>query len=93
MFDVDTLREPQRRQPHAIVELLRGLQAERGLSLVFITHNLPLVRSIADHVVVMNQGTICERGPVDQVLQALQDADTQQLLADVPKLTVAAGEA
>ena len=93
MFDVDTLREPQRRQPHAIVELLRGLQAERGLSLVFITHNLPLVRSIADHVVVMNQGTICERGPFDQVLQAPRDPCTQQLLADVPKLTVAAGEA
>jgi peptide/nickel transport system ATP-binding protein len=70
----------------AIVELLRGLQAERGLSLIFITHNLPLVRSIADQVVVMNGGRICERGPVGQVLEAPTDAYTAQLLADVPKL-------
>ncbi len=77
----------------AIVELLRGLQAERGLSLIFITHNLPLVRSIADHVVVMNGGTLCERGTVAEVLQAPKDAYTMQLLADVPKLTVPAGEA
>jgi peptide/nickel transport system ATP-binding protein len=74
----------------AIVELLRGLQAERGLSLVFITHNLPLVRSIADQVVVMNGGTLCERGTVGQVLQAPKDPYTVQLLADVPKLTVPA---
>ncbi len=71
----------------AIVELLRGLQAERGLSLIFITHNLPLVRSIADHVVVMNGGRICEAGTVTQVLEDPQDAYTQQLLADVPKMT------
>jgi peptide/nickel transport system ATP-binding protein len=77
----------------AIVELLRGLQAERGLSLIFITHNLPLVRSIADYVVVMNGGTLCERGRVADVLQAPKDAYTMQLLADVPKLTVPVGEA
>jgi peptide/nickel transport system ATP-binding protein len=76
----------------AIVELLRGLQAERGLSLIFITHNLPLVRSIADHVVVMNGGTLCERGTVGEVLQSPQDPYTTQLLADVPKLTVPAGD-
>jgi peptide/nickel transport system ATP-binding protein len=77
----------------AIVELLRGLQAERGLSLIFITHNLPLVRSIADHVVVMNGGRICERGTVAQVLEAPQDAYTTQLLADVPKLETLVGGA
>jgi ABC-type microcin C transport system duplicated ATPase subunit YejF len=58
-----------------------------------LARSLPLVRSIADHVVVMNQGTICERGSVDQRLQAPQDRYTRQLLAGVPKLTVAAGEA
>jgi peptide/nickel transport system ATP-binding protein len=77
----------------AIVELLRGLQHERGLSMIFITHNLPLVRSIADHVVVMNDGRICERGTVSEVLEAPKDAYTAQLLADVPKMTVAVGEA
>jgi peptide/nickel transport system ATP-binding protein len=76
----------------AIVELLRRLQAERGLSLIFITHNLPLVRSIADHVVVMNGGRICESGSVTQVLQDPKDAYTVQLLADVPKLTTPVGE-
>ncbi len=76
----------------AIVELLRGLQHERGLSMIFITHNLPLVRSIADHVVVMNDGRICERGTVAEVLEAPKDAYTAQLLADVPKMTVSVGE-
>jgi len=76
----------------AIVELLRRLQAERGLSMIFITHNLPLVRSIADHVVVMNDGRICERGTVTEVLEAPKDAYTTQLLADVPKMTVPVGE-
>ena len=47
----------------AIVELLLRLQAERGLALLFITHNLPLVRSIADDVTVISAGEICERGP------------------------------
>jgi len=76
----------------AIVELLRGLQHDRGLSMIFITHNLPLVRSIADHVVVMNGGRICERGTVSEVLEAPRDGYTAQLLADVPKMTVAVGE-
>jgi peptide/nickel transport system ATP-binding protein len=68
----------------AIVELLLRLQAERGLSLLFITHNLPLVRSIADDVTVISAGEICERGPVTRVLSAPSHAYTRQLLADVP---------
>ena len=68
----------------AIVELLLRLQAERGLALLFITHNLPLVRSIADDVTVISAGEICERGPVTQVLAAPSHAYTRQLLADVP---------
>jgi len=77
----------------AIVELLRGLQAERGLSLIFITHNLPLVRSIADQVVVLNQGAICEAGPVAEVLHSPKHPYTAQLLADVPKLETPVGGA
>ena len=73
----------------AIVELLRRLQAERGLSLLFITHNLPLVRSIADEVVVISAGTIREHGPVAEVLASPRDAYTAQLLADVPRLVTA----
>jgi peptide/nickel transport system ATP-binding protein len=77
----------------SVVELLRGLQAERGLSLIFITHNLPLVRSIADQVVVLNEGVICEAGPVAEVLHSPKDPYTTQLLADVPKLETPVGEA
>jgi peptide/nickel transport system ATP-binding protein len=68
----------------AIVELLLRLQAERGLALLFITHNLPLVRSIADDVTVISAGQICERGPVTRVLTEPSHAYTRQLLADVP---------
>jgi peptide/nickel transport system ATP-binding protein len=70
----------------AIVELLLRLQAERGLALLFITHNLPLVRSIADDVTVISAGEVCERGPVAQVLTAPSHSYTRQLLADVPSI-------
>jgi peptide/nickel transport system ATP-binding protein len=68
----------------AIVEMLLRLQAERGLSLMFITHNLPLVRSIADDVTVISAGQVCESGPVTQVLTAPTEAYTRKLIADVP---------
>ena len=47
----------------AIVELLRDLRIETGLSMLFITHNLALIRTIADRVVVMTDGRIVESGP------------------------------
>ena len=46
----------------AIVELLGSLQRDLGLSMLFITHNLPLVRSIAQRVAVLSQGSIVELG-------------------------------
>src|SRR5262249_35829000 len=51
----------------AIVELLGGLQRDLGLAMLFITHNLPLVRSIAQRVAVLNQGTIVELGDTGRV--------------------------
>jgi peptide/nickel transport system ATP-binding protein len=69
----------------AIVEVLRGLQAERGLALVFITHNLALVRSIAQRAAVMQDGRIVEQGDTDQVLDKPQAEYTQRLLADIPR--------
>ena len=71
----------------AIVELLRRLQRERGLSLLFITHNLALVRSIAQEVVVLHEGRVVERGTTDRVLSHPEDDYTICLLEDVPKLT------
>jgi peptide/nickel transport system ATP-binding protein len=76
----------------AIVELLGGLQRDLGLSMLFVTHNLPLVRSIAQRVAVMSEGRIVELGPVEDVLNAPRDDYTRRLLANTPSLEVATGE-
>ncbi len=73
----------------AIVELLGHLQRDLGLAMLFVTHNLPLVRSIAQRVAVMSQGRIIELGDVDQVLEAPKDPYTRRLLSDTPSLEVA----
>ena len=70
-----------------IIELLRRLQAEHQLSLLFITHNLALVRSIAQSVVVLSRGRVVESGPVAQVFEQPQDPYTVHLMKDVPRLT------
>jgi peptide/nickel transport system ATP-binding protein len=70
----------------AIVQLLRGLQEEMGLTMLFVTHNLALVRSIAQRVAVMSAGRIVELGPTEQVLGAPQVEYTKRLLADTPSL-------
>ena len=68
------------------VEVLRRLQRERKLSMVFITHNLALVRSIAQTVVVLCEGRVVEVGPVEQILENPRDPYTVRLIEDVPKL-------
>jgi peptide/nickel transport system ATP-binding protein len=73
----------------AIVELLGQLQRDLGLAMLFVTHNLPLVRSIAQRVAVMSGGRIVELGPVDRVLQDPTDEYTRRLLADTPSLETA----
>jgi peptide/nickel transport system ATP-binding protein len=70
----------------AIVDLLAGLQRDLGLSMLFVTHNLPLVRSIAQRVAVMQEGRIVELGDVDAVLGNPHDAYTQRLLSDTPQI-------
>ena len=70
----------------SIVGLLADLRAERDLALLFVTHNLALVRSIADRVVVLNAGRIVESGPTAQVLDAPADPYTRALVADTPTL-------
>jgi len=69
-----------------IVELLRGLQAERRLAMIFITHNLALVRSIAQSAVVLRDGAVVESGPTEQVLEHPADPYTIRLMEDVPTL-------
>jgi peptide/nickel transport system ATP-binding protein len=70
----------------AIVELLGELQQELGLAMVFVTHNLPLVRSIAHRVAVMSGGRIVELAHVDEVLLSPSDEYTKRLLEDTPAL-------
>ena len=73
----------------AIVELLATLQRDLGLAMLFVTHNLPLVRSIAQRVAVMSHGRVVELGAVDQILEKPGDSYTKRLLSDTPSLEVA----
>jgi peptide/nickel transport system ATP-binding protein len=68
----------------SIVALLQRLREEDQLSLLFVTHDLPLVRSIADRVAVLNRGRIVECGAADQVLESPHDTYTKSLIADTP---------
>jgi len=76
-----------------IVELLRRLQREHHLAMIFITHNLALVPSIAQSVIVLRDGAIVESGPAGPVLRHPADPYTVRLLQDVPRLAAAPGEA
>jgi peptide/nickel transport system ATP-binding protein len=77
----------------AIIELLGELRREMGLSMLFITHDLALIRTIADRVAVMNQGRIVEEGRVDGILTAPSADYTRELLANTPSIEVALGHA
>ncbi len=70
----------------SIVELLVRLQREIGLCMLFVTHNLALIRSIAYDVAVMSEGRIVEYGPTDDVLANPQAEYTKKLLADTPTI-------
>jgi peptide/nickel transport system ATP-binding protein len=73
-----------------IIELLDQLRRDRQLSMLFVTHNLALVHSVADEIAVILDGRIVERGPVDRVLTQPSSQETQTLLANVPRLATAA---
>ncbi|MBX3507837.1 MAG: ABC transporter ATP-binding protein [Parvibaculum sp.] len=68
-----------------ILKLLMDLKRETGMALLLITHDLGIVRKMADHVHVMTKGKIVEHGPTEQVFSAPQHAYTQHLLASEPK--------
>ncbi|RUX10021.1 ATP-binding cassette domain-containing protein, partial [Mesorhizobium sp. M8A.F.Ca.ET.059.01.1.1] len=63
-----------------IIDLLRKLQDERGLSYLFISHDLKVVRALCHRVIVMQHGKIVEQGPVDEVLTNPKTAYTERLV-------------
>jgi microcin C transport system ATP-binding protein len=69
-----------------ILELLKELQGRLGMAILFITHDLGIVRKIADRVCVMKEGKIVEHGTVEDVFRAPQHAYTRALLAAEPKV-------
>ncbi|WP_334184766.1 ABC transporter ATP-binding protein [Novosphingobium sp.] len=70
----------------AIIDLLRSLQRESGLTILFVTHDLGVVRAVSDYVAVLRHGRIVEQGPTDRVLDQPEHDYTRSLVADSPRL-------
>ena len=67
-----------------IVQLLKGLQRERNMGILFITHDLGLVREVADRALILYRGRLLEEGPVSRIFDAPQHPYTRALLACRP---------
>jgi peptide/nickel transport system ATP-binding protein len=76
-----------------ILDLLKELQAEEGMSILFITHDMGVVAEIADRTVVMYNGQAVEQGPTAQIFRAPAHPYTRALLAAVPRLGSMEGRA
>ena len=68
-----------------VLKLLKDLQNKLGMAILFITHDLSIVRSMADRVCIMNDGQIVEQGPVAEIFSAPRHKYTRHLLAAEPK--------
>ena len=68
-----------------VLNLLRDLQDEFGLSYVFISHDLAVVRFISDEVVVMKDGVVVEQNTAEQILASPREDYTRRLLAAIPR--------
>jgi peptide/nickel transport system ATP-binding protein len=69
-----------------VLNLLRQLQQQEGLTYLFVTHNLGVVEYLADAVCVMDKGLIVERGNVEQIFDHPQQEYTRRLLDSIPSL-------
>ena len=67
-----------------ILELLKKINREKGMTILFISHNLNVVRKLCSRVAVMHKGKMVEEGPADAVFYHPQDAYTQRLIAAIP---------
>ena len=77
----------------AVLELLAELRTELGLALLFITHDLGVVASVADRVLVLDGGLVCEEGLVGTLLSRPEQEYTQRLVAAAPSLVQAGAKA
>ncbi|HSR80791.1 MAG TPA: oligopeptide/dipeptide ABC transporter ATP-binding protein, partial [Hyphomicrobiaceae bacterium] len=68
-------------------KLLRELQREHGLALIFITHNLGIVAKMCDQLAVMYAGRVVEQGPVRQIFKAPAHPYTRALLSSIPSMS------
>ncbi|MFD4759657.1 ATP-binding cassette domain-containing protein [Streptomyces sp. NPDC058439] len=73
----------------AVLNLLRRLQRELGFAMLFISHNLAVVRYLSDQVAVMDGGHLVECGPTERVLERPEHPTTQNLISCVPTLALA----
>ena len=73
-----------------VLDLLAEIRVERGLSYLFISHDLAVVKDIADRVLVMRKGRIVEAGPADQVFNHPREAYTQELIGSARMTSVGA---
>lgn len=67
-----------------ILELIQQLQKKRNIAVIFISHDLDVVKHMADHVLVMQQGEMVEQGPANDVFLKPQQDYTQRLIASIP---------
>lgn len=67
-----------------MLNLLQDLKQSMGMSYLFVSHDLNVVRLLCDRVIVMRSGRIVEQGATDTVLDAPQDAYTRELLSAIP---------
>ncbi|MEJ5998463.1 ABC transporter ATP-binding protein [Corynebacterium sp. H130] len=69
-----------------VLNILEDLVGAHGMSLIFVSHDLSVVRQLCSDVVVMNKGRVIEQGPVEQVYNSPQEEYTRQLLSAIPRL-------
>ena len=75
-----------------ILDLIKDIQEDFGMSVLFITHDMAVIAEMADRVVVMFNGEIVEQGPVDQIFHAPQHEYTKKLIGAVPRIGSMSGK-
>jgi peptide/nickel transport system ATP-binding protein len=70
----------------AVVELIGELREQLGLALLFISHDLGVVASVADRALVLERGEVRASGPIEELLEDASDQYTRELIAAAPRL-------